>query len=272
GAWAELPVRGDVPAGYAFGAVAAVPGTDRAWAAATPYEVSDPLGNDTGAQAAPEIASIAGDGTLAVERLHPEEGDAARGAITAIACPTADDCWAATAKGYLYRRTDGATYARDTDPAFQGTISVRPNEAASQVIPDDPPADDSRLFAPPVELPVATEEVGDVTCPTPRPLVTKVKATPARLSRAKRRQVNPRVTITVSFRLARPARVGLRARRGGRTVATAKPRAMKPGKRSLKIAVRRKTWPKSLKFSLKELSAPTCDATASDAVSTGSSR
>ncbi|WP_210492497.1 hypothetical protein [Patulibacter sp. SYSU D01012] len=272
GGWTELPVHGDVPAGSAFGAVAAVPGTDRAWAAITPYEVSDPLGNDTGAQAAPEIASIAGDGTVAVQRLHPEEGDAARGAITAVACPTADDCWAATAKGYLYRRTTGARYARDTDAAFQGTISVRPNEAASQVIPDDPPADDSRLFAPPVELPVAQDDAGDASCPAPPALVSRVKATPARLTRAQRRQANPRVALTVSFRLARRARVGLRARRGGRTVAVAKPRALKPGKRALRITVTRRTWPKSLKFTLKELTPPVCDASNSDVVGTGDAR
>ncbi len=43
----------------------------------------------------------------------------------------------------------GRQLPEDTDPAFQGTIEFRPNEAAEQFIPDKPPVDDSQLFAPP---------------------------------------------------------------------------------------------------------------------------
>lgn len=263
GGWQQLPLSGDLPSNLWFGTVAAVPGTQRAWASLTQFETADRLGNPAGDAARAEIVSIDEDGSTTVETL----GDGgARGTITAIDCPTAGDCWAATARGLLYRRTDRATYPVDTDPAFQGTIAIRPNEAASQVIPDEPPADDSRLFAPPVELPQEAEEAP--VCGTPPRLMTRVKARSAKLTRAQKRAQNPTIKLTISFRLARRAQVGLQARRGGRTVARAKARTLRPGNRKLTVSVRRKSWPKSLKFSLKELTTLKCERSTDDVVST----
>ena len=51
--------------------------------------------------------------------------------------------------GWLFHYSDGTPLPDDTDPAFQGTIEFRPNEAAEQFVPDQLPADDSQLFAPP---------------------------------------------------------------------------------------------------------------------------
>jgi hypothetical protein len=256
GAWQELPLSGDLPTTSWFGAVGAVPGTREAWATLTNAQVGGTF--VAGESAAPSVAHIAADGTVAAEVLDAREGAAARGAATAIACPAADDCWAATARGYLYRRTTAGVYPRDTDPAFQGTITIRPNEAAEQRIPDEPPADDSRLLAPPVVLPPSIAEVPPTPCPAPPALVSRVTSSLKKLTRKQRRQKNALVTLNVRFRLARPAAVGLTARRGKRTVARAKARTFRPGTRTLTVKVRRKSFPKAISFSLKELSPPAC--------------
>ena len=270
GGWTELPLTGNLPDDAFLGSVAPVPGTSTAWAGLTQFETAAALGVSGGALSRPRLLGIAADGSSVVQQLDDVEGEAARGAITAVACPTADDCWAATAKGYLYRRTAGAAYARDTDPAFQGTISIRPNEAATQVVPDDPPADDSRLFAPPVELPAAAVETPPVECPAPPALVTRVKASRGAITRVQRRQANPRLTLEIRFRLARRAKVGIRARRRGKVVSTAKVRTLRPGTRTLTLKVRRRSWPTGLKFQLTELNPPKCDTTGSESVSTRS--
>lgn len=268
GAWQELGLTGEIPEGPWFGSVAALPGTREAEAAFADIEVGGDF--TAGESSTPQVAHIGADGATEISTLDGRTGGAARGIVTAVDCPTAGDCWAATARGYLYRKTDGATYARDTDPAFQGTISIRPNEAAAQAIPDAPPTDDSRLLAPPVVLPNIAEELPPTECPAPPALVSRVKATAAKLTKRQRRQTNPKVTLTVRFRLARPAKVGLTATRGKRTVARAKARTFAPGTRALKVSVRRKSFPKGIKFTLAELAAPVCDSAVSDAVGTRS--
>jgi hypothetical protein len=268
GAWQELTLTGDLPDDQWFGAVAAVPGTREAWATLTALEVGG--SDEAGGQSQPAVAHVGADGAVTVEQLDDRKGAAARGAATAIACPTATDCWVATARGYLFRRTDRATYPRDTDPAFQGTISVRPNEAAAQAIPDEPPVDDSRLLAPPVVLPSAVEEAGPAECPSIPALVTRVKATTAKLTKRQRREANAKITLNVRFRLARRAKVGLTAKRGKKVVARAKARTFAPGTRTLTVKVRRKSFPKAIKFALTELTIPVCSPDTSDSVSSRS--
>ncbi|WP_157251602.1 hypothetical protein [Patulibacter americanus] len=266
GPWQEVPLSGTLPTDRWFGSVAAVPGAGEAWATLTDSEVGG--GFISGDSSAPSVAHIAADGAVRTVELDRRTGPAARGAATAVAC-TANDCWAATAKGYLYRRSTGATSARDTDPAFQGTISIRPNEAAAQAIADDPPADDSRLLAPPVELPTEADAEAAIECAAPPALVTRVKATTGKLTKLQRRQANAKVTLIIRFRLARRARVGVTFKRGKRTVARVKPRALKAGTRKLTVSVRRKSFPKNIKFSLKELTTPECTAGSGDVAGTG---
>lgn len=273
GPWGELEVSGPLPQGFWFGAVAADPGTSGAWATVTQIEGSGDGTSIGGDSSKPTVARVATDGTTTVEELDPtgRTGDGARGSATAIACGAPGDCWAATARGYLYRTSD-AVYEQDTDPAFQGTIAVRPNEAAAQVVPDAPPADDSRQFAPPVVLPDPTATPAPAVCPAPTPLVSRVRASRAPLTRAQRAQRDPRLTLRITFRLARRARVGLTARRGTKVVARVKARTLRPGSRRLTFPARRRTYPKSLKFALRELETPTCGAEdgsgGDDAVST----
>jgi len=262
GPWTELDVAGDLPAGFWFGGVAPDPGTAEAWASVTQIEGSGDGTSIAGDSSKPTVARIAADGTATVEELDPSgrTGDGARGSTTALACAAPGDCWAATAKGYLYR-TSGAIYERDTDPAFQGTIAVRPNEAAAQVVPDAPPTDDSRQFAPPVILPDPLVEVAPEVCDPPSALVSRVRATRAPLTRRQRAQRDPRLTIRITFRLARRARVGLTARRGKKVVARVKARTLRAGTRRLTFPARRRTYPKSLRFALRELQTPSCGAT-----------
>lgn len=262
--WSQVALRGALPTDSWFGPVAAIPGTQAAWASMTQFETTDALGNPAGERAAARIARIDADGTTTVETLDDGEE---RGAVTAVACATANDCWAATAKGLLYRwSSPGTSYPVDGAPAFSGTISIRPNEAASQVIPDDPPADDSRMFAPPVELPDGSAE--EPSCEAPPALVTRVRVRtpkarkttrPLTVREARRARVAP-VRMTVDFRLARRARVGLDARRGKKVVARAKARTLRAGKRRLVLNVKRSAWPKRFAFRLTELERPSCEA------------
>jgi len=261
GPWRELPLTGDLPTDHWLGVVAALPGTGAAWASLTQIEGSGEGNATAGEPSEPLVVGIDADGGTTVVPLDPQRrtGDAARGGVTAIACPRADDCWAATARGHLYRTGTNAGLTVDADPAFQGTIALRPNDAAEQIVPDSPPADDSRQFAPPVELPDPAQTAPPAVCDVPA-LVSRVRVVPRRLTRAQRRARNPRVTLRVSFRLRRRARVGLTARRGKRVVARVRARTLRPGTRRLTLRVRRRSYPTRMAFQLKELTQASCAA------------
>jgi hypothetical protein len=236
GAWDELTLSfsGTPPAGTpTFGDVAAIPGTSSAWAAVRPdgaFAWSD--------DGQPTVAHITQTGATQYETLGADT-DPDKGAAWRITCPAADDCWMVTGRGYLYRWYDDAAapaYQRDPDPAFQGTITVRPNEAAEQSIPDEPPEDDSLSLAPPVD-----QDSGDdddlPTCKALPSLVFKVKA-----------KARGRSHLVVQFRLRSAAKVGIVARRGSRVVARTKPRRFRAGRHSLTLRVSPRRWPKKLSF------------------------
>ncbi len=116
--------------------------------------------------------------------------------------------WMVTNAGWLFHYTDGTPLPKDTDPAFAGPITERPNEAAEQFVPDSAPADDSQLFAPP---PVAVEPEA--------PATEEPKQLPRLISGLSKPKVSKRLVLTLSFKVAR-AREGAagrqapRARRG----------------------------------------------------------
>ncbi|HEY6781062.1 MAG TPA: hypothetical protein VI111_08915 [Thermoleophilaceae bacterium] len=233
--WQELTLSGDqLGDDSIFADVAAVPGTLSAWAVVRPGDV---LGDAEDLQ--PSVAHIGESGETQLETLAGP-GEPAKGAAWRIACPATDDCWLATARGYLYRLVDPTAapiYPRDEDPAFQGTITVRPNEAAEQAIPDAPPEDDSLLLAPPVEVvPVAPPDDAPPCTPLPS-LVSGVKARPS-----------GRTRLVVRFKLRRRARVALVARRGKRVVARTRLQRLRAGHRSLTLRVRADRWPTRLRF------------------------
>ena len=61
------------------------------------------------------------------------------------------------------------------------------------------------------------------------------------------------LTLHLSFRVTRKARVQLVARRKGKTVAKTKNRTLNPGRHTLKLKLSRKRWPTALRFVTKEL-------------------
>jgi hypothetical protein len=205
--------------------VAAIPGTDAAYATAVPYAER----RSTNAKAS--VARIEADGTTAVTRL-PVAG-AGRGSAARIACPAPEECWLVTWAGWLFHYTDGTAHEQDTDPAFQGTIEFRPNESAEQFIPDLPPEDDSELFKPP--------EVSEP--PTPPPLRPAIRKIRARLDGLR---------LIVSFTVVRPTRVRLIGRRHGRVVASTPWRFFRPGRRRMSLRVSRERYPTRLSFRVRE--------------------
>ena len=219
-----------------LGDVAAIPGTSEALATVVPF--AERHSNNSKATVARIAPTGAGVATALTTRL-PAAG-AGRGSAARIACPATNDCWMVTWAGWLFHYSDGTPLPRDTDPAFQGTIEFRPNESAEQFIPDRLPVDDSQLFAPP-PLPL-TEE-------TAKP--GKVRRLPPLLKRIRSRLHGLR--LIVSFTLTRRARVGLLAKRGGRTVARTPSHVLAPGRRKLSLRLSRERYPTRLAFKTKEI-------------------
>jgi hypothetical protein len=182
------------------------------------------------------VARIGPDGTTTTTRL-PASG-AGRGSAARIACPAPDDCWMVTWGGWLFHFSDGTPLPLDTDPAFQGTIVFRPNEAAEQFIPDALPPDDSGLFAPaPLE--------------DAKPKAAKTRRLPPLLKKV--RSHLDGLTLTVSFTLTRRARVALLAKRDGRTVARTPKQTLGRGRHAFHLRLSRENYPDNLSFQTKEL-------------------
>lgn len=241
GAWTELTLTGTgvTDDTIALGDVASIPGTDTAWGA---VRESGAIRQEEGEAGQPKLVKIGATGASVLATLEADTA-ATKGAAWKVACPAANDCWLATALGYLYRWYDPAappSYPPDAEPAFQGLITVRPNEAAEQPIPDDPPEDTSQLNAPPVETPRDQRDENLPACKRPRALLYQISA-----------KVRGRNRLVVRFRIRRPARIGLVGRRGKKVVARAKLRPMRPGRRSLSLKVRAERWPTGLRFVVK---------------------
>lgn len=211
--------------------VAAVPGTDTAWTAVETFGQ-----RDAGQYA--RVALISASGSASVTRL-PASGPG-RGSAAKIAFTGPNEGWMVTSAGWLFHYSDPAAgpLPRDTDPAFAGTITFRPNEAAEQFLPDAPPVDDSELFKPP---PVELEQ---------DPPAAVVQRLPALLRRIRTR-VRGR-TLIVRFSLVRRARVSLIGRRKGRVVARTRARMMNPGRRVLRLRLNPRRWPQRLTFRVRE--------------------
>jgi hypothetical protein len=233
GAFEELTLTGaEFGATDRLGDVAAIPGTSEALATVVPFA------DRQSANSKAIVARIGPSGATSTIRL-PAAG-AGRGSAARVACPAADECWMVTWAGWLFHYSDGTPLPLDTEPAFQGTIEFRPNEAAEQFVPDRLPVDDSQLFAPPpLELTPNAVKPG------------KVRRLPPLLRRIRSRLRGLR--LTVSFTLTRRARVSLLAKRGGRTVARTPPRIFAPGRRKLSLRLSRERYPTRLAFKTKEI-------------------
>ncbi|HEU4461845.1 MAG TPA: hypothetical protein VFR75_04555 [Solirubrobacterales bacterium] len=216
-----------------FGDVAALPGSEDAMATVVPFA------ERRSANSKATVARIAPTGAATLTRL-PAAG-AGRGSAARIACPAPEECWMVTWAGWLFHYSDGSVLPEDTDPAFQGTIEFRPNEAAEQFIPDKPPVDDSQLFAPP-EL--EQNPIAD-------PPKAKVRRLPPLLRNVRSKLEGLR--LTVSFTVTRKAKVALLAKKGGRTVARTPRRTFAPGRRQLVLRLSREKYPTRLAFQVSEV-------------------
>jgi len=232
GAFEELPLAGATfgPTDR-LGDVAAIPGTDDAFATVVPFAERRSINSKA------TVARIAPDGTTTTVRL-PAAG-AGRGSAARIACTSATECWMVTWAGWLFHYGDGAALPQDSDPAFQTTIDFRPNEAAEQFIPDRPPVDDSQLFAPP-ELELN---------PNAEPEPARVRRLPPLLRKVRSQLKGLRLVVT--FTVTRRARVQLLAKRGRRTVAKTPRRVFAPGPRRLTLRLSRDRYPTRLAFDVK---------------------
>lgn len=235
GAWQEL----DLPDGLLADDerlvdVAAVPGTDTAWAAVQRFSER----RTTNARA--KVIRLDSDGPPQVMTL-PVSGSG-RGSAARIEFSAENDGWLATQGGWLFHFSDGSVVARDTEPGLAGSVTFRPNEAAEQFVPDTPPQDDSQLFAPP-----------------PPPETTKPRRPRIRPRKPLIRKVRSKVTgrvLTVSFTLTRRAKVGVVGKRGGAVVARARLRALKPGRRALRLTLDPRRWPTRIGFITHEAKRP----------------
>lgn len=231
GTFQELTLSGATfGANDRLGDVAAIPGSNAAFATVVPFA------DRNSANSKAKVALIQPDGTTSVTSL-PVAG-AGRGSAARIDCTSATDCWLATEAGWLFHYTDGTEQPVDTDPAFQGTIEFRPNEAAEQFVPDTPPIDDSDLFKPPPQEEEPTEEE------------TEPKSRPPLIKHVKSHLEGLRLIVT--FTVTRRAKVQLLAKRHGKVVARTKARVFGPGERKLTLRLSRKHYPTGLAFKTSE--------------------
>jgi len=212
--------------------VAAVPGTTTAWVAVQAFA-------DRATVNAPGMVARIDSATGRVEAQRLPASGPGRGTAARIDCPAVGECWMVTKGGWLFHYTDGTPLPIDRDPAFEGLISFRPNEAAAQFVPDTPPVDDSQLFRPAPVKPLPK--------PPSKPKVIRLKPVLTSV-RSKMSGLN----LTISFRVNRRANVGVLARRGNAVVARAGFRWLRPGNRSLTLYLKRDRWPTKLSFSVRE--------------------
>jgi hypothetical protein len=214
--------------------IAAEPGTHSAWLALDPQRALRSGENTI-------VARIAAGGEVSERQTlpRPGEGVTARGAAAKISCPAQNDCWLATAAGYLFHYYDAAhrTQPQDADPAFANLITFRPPDAGvPQVVPDAPPVDDSGLLG---------ELSSNVSAALETGAVSEARVPVALLSRLRSRLLRG-TTLELRFHLAVTARVRLIAKRRKRVVASTPQRTLAGGDHSLLLKLNRRAWPTKL--------------------------
>ncbi len=214
-------------------AIAAVPGQEEAWVGyVPPVEFGHP-------RSVARLALLHSDGTVDTETLLPSETEelSRKGAVGAIACPAAEQCWMATTGGWLFHL--GPDLPRDEAPAMHQLITYRPPDGSTQSLPPDTlPIDDSG------SEPKAEE-------PTEPPLKgAKRRPLPARVTKVKQQLVG-KTLLELSFTLTAKARVQLIARRHGKVVAKTPLAMLTKGRHQLKLRLDPKHWPTKFHLTVK---------------------
>jgi hypothetical protein len=219
--------------------IAPEPGSESAWVALSSRE------NQARGSVAPAmVARVDGDATVSERQTLPTEVESAegvgpKGPAEEISCPAVDDCWLATARGWLFHLADEAhrTLPTDSDPAFAGLITYRPPDAGvPPVVPDAPPLDDSGLLG---ELPPS---LGSLLESKP---AEEARTTVALVSHVRVRVVHGDM-LELRFHLAARARVRLVALRRRKVVARTPRRTFAAGNRRLLLRLDPRRWPTKL--------------------------
>jgi hypothetical protein len=217
--------------------IAPEPAGDGAWVALTSRN-----NRALGSVAPAMVARVHGDQTVSDRQTLPtaaetSEGVGPKGIADKLVCPAPNDCWLATAQGWLFHLADEAhrVLPANGDRAFAGPITFRPADAGiPAVVPDAPPVDDSGLLG---EAPAAP--------PAPPPKEPEERRRVALVSRVRERIVHG-TTLQLSFHLATKARVRLLAKRRRAIVASTPMRALRAGNHVLSLHLSVKRWPTKL--------------------------
>jgi hypothetical protein len=163
------------------------------------------------------------------EELNP------KGAPTALACPSAGQCWLATSKGWLFHL--GGPLPQDTDPAMHVVISSRPTDNSTRsFVPAGLPQDNSGETEPTKSLGEVPLEKFPVTHKR-KTLVSKVHQT-----------IIGKRTLQLSFVLYARAHVQLVASFHKKVVAKTPKLTMAKGTHELRLKLDPKRWPTGLDF------------------------
>ena len=266
GSWSQVlgfsePHSENPLAGYVVNSIAAEPGSESAWVA-----LDSESDAESPSPTAPAIvARVSADGAVSDLLTLPSAEETAagvgpKGAAEKIACPAAYDCWLTTSQGWLFHLAPEAERELpvDTDPAFAGLITHRPeDESTPQKVADAPPPDDSGL----VEAPpgyggaFAETKVPEVEAKVQAPLLSDLRS----------RLLHGTTTLELRFHLAVKARVRLLAKRHKKLVASTPMRTLAAGNRKLLLRLNPHEWPTKLSLQTHAL-APLPTSTVKEAV------
>jgi len=211
-------------------AIAPEPGGEEAWLALG-TEAEPPSPSAKVARVSP-AGALNGAATLPSSQER-EEGIGPKGKAEHIVCPTANDCWLVTSRGWLYHYANAQTrtLTEDTSPAFSHLISERPrDEGIPQVEAITLPSEEIVETRKP-KKPGKTEQRRRV------PLISHVTS---RLVRGS--------TLELRFHLAVKTRIRLVALRHRRIVAATRRRVLRRGERHLLLRLDPKRWPSKIEL------------------------
>ena len=190
-------------------------------------------GTGEGAVPPARLARVHPDGTVEPPVLLPAEGEGIgrKGAAGPIACPDEEQCWMATAQGWLFHL--GPNLAQNTDPALHVLVSFRPpDNSLPSVPPISLPEDDSGAELPPE---VGLEPTEVVPTGLPRRLYSNIH-----------QRLLGKSLLEMTFVLHSKAHVRLVAWRKGRVVAQTPRYTMSKGPRSVRLRLDPERWPTKL--------------------------
>ncbi len=225
--------------------VAAEPGSESAWIA-----LQAPEGKGSIATSRAVLVHVSGAGKVTETQVLPSsaEGEAGvgpKGAASKLACPAANDCWLATAQGWLYHLApEGERQLPASEmPGFESSgqvnlITYRPKDQGLPQVPADaPPPDTSGLVEEPPAYGANFVETKS------SPVESKIQA--PLLSDVHSRLIH-KTTLELRFHLAVKAQVRLLAKRRKKLVASTSMRTLAAGDHKLLLRLNPHNWPTKL--------------------------